>query len=132
MGLAVGEFVGGSALLGAAGAGIAIALPEAPWAMARYAPRLSQVVRNRAAGNAFRDQVADLLRSAGRDVTTEVYKRTPFGGRFIDIEVGLDGETLGGVETKLGGSPYTAAQQLKDWWLGTQGYIVNVVRGPLQ
>lgn len=91
----------------------------------------AQVTINRMAGNAFRDELASLLRQAGREVTTEVYKRTPFGRRFIDIEVSLDGTVLGGIETKVGRSRYTAVQRLKDSWLEwVDGYPVNVARKP--
>ncbi|HEX4826007.1 MAG TPA: RHS repeat-associated core domain-containing protein [Candidatus Polarisedimenticolaceae bacterium] len=92
---------------------------------------LAQVQLNRLAGNAFRDQIANSLRAEGREVVTEVYKNTPFGKRFIDIEVSLDGKVLGGIETKLGNSPYTAAQRAKDaWLLLVEHYQVTVVRGP--
>lgn len=88
-----------------------------------------QVTTNRLAGNAFHDEIAGALRAEGRDVSTGVYKSTPFGKRFIDIEVSKDGQVLGGIETKLGGSRYTPAQRTKDWWLKVNdGYIVNVVR----
>ena len=91
--------------------------------------RASQVQLNRAAGNAFRDEMAGLLQDAGRDVTTEVYKKTPLGPRFIDIEVSQDGRVLSGVETKLDGSRYTPSQRAKDWWLkNIEGYPINVVR----
>jgi len=91
----------------------------------------TSVATNRLAGNAFRDELADLLQKAGRQVETEVYKTTPFGGRFIDIEVSMDGQVLGGIETKLGDSRYLPSQQAKDMWLKLNGYPVNVVRGPL-
>jgi hypothetical protein len=71
------------------------------------------------------------LQKAGRDVATEVYKPTPFGKRFIDIEVSQDGTVLGGIETKVGSSRYGPLQQLKDWWLtNIEGYPVNVARSP--
>jgi RHS repeat-associated protein len=89
------------------------------------------VQANRAAGNALRDEIAQSLRDAGREVATEVYKPTPLGRRFIDIEVSQDGVVLGGVETKLNESPYTPAQRAKDTWLWLmQRYRVNVVRSP--
>jgi hypothetical protein len=92
---------------------------------------LSPVGRNRLIGNAFRDELADLLRKAGRDVDTEVYHWTPFGKRYIDIEVSQNGVILGGIETKVGSSRYTTLQRLKDWWLlRYKGYIVNVARKP--
>lgn len=87
------------------------------------------VTINRVRGDAFRDEIADLLENAGRQVRTEVYKRTPFGPRRIDIEVSLNGKVLGGIETKVGGSPYTPSQRAKDMWLRLiHGYRVNVVR----
>ena len=87
------------------------------------------ITQNKIAGDAFRDELAGALRAEGRDVTTEVYKSTPFGKRFIDIEVSQDGKVLGGIETKVGSSRYTWTQQLKDWWLkDAQGYTVNVAR----
>ena len=73
-----------------------------------------------------------MMKAEGRQVTKEVYKWTPFGKRFIDIEVSLEGQVLGGIETKLGNSAYGVWQRLKDMWLAHfQDYIVNVVRGPL-
>jgi len=90
---------------------------------------IPQVLKNKAAGDAFRDEMASALRNEGRDVATEVYKKTPFGKRFIDIEVSLDGEVLGGVEAKVGGSRYTLLQRVKDTWLRlVEDYPVNVVR----
>ncbi len=84
---------------------------------------------NRIAGNAFRDELATALRAEGRTVETEVYKPTLFGKRYIDLEVSLDGKVLGGIETKVGNSPYTAAQRAKNTWLRLiEKYPVNVVR----
>jgi len=114
------------ALGGAFGQGAAAAaLTFAP--AAKGAP--AQVQVNRAVGNAFRDEIAGLLQKAGRDVQTEVYKKTPFGSRFIDIEVSQGGKVLGGIETKTGGSRYKPSQRSKDRWLkNVEGYPVNVVR----
>jgi len=44
------------------------------------------VQANRAAGNAFRDEIAQQF-ERGMEVEKEVYKWTPVGKRFIDIEV---------------------------------------------
>jgi hypothetical protein len=66
-------------------------------------------------------------------VSTEVFKRTPFGARYIDIEVSQGGRVLGGIETKVGSSPYTPLQRLKDIWLDLNtpgGYPVQLVRKP--
>ncbi len=91
----------------------------------------SLLQRNKAAGDAFRDEMADLMRSAGRDVQTEVYKTTPFGPRVVDIEVSHQGKLLGGIETKVGASPYKAAQQAKDTYLRFfERYPMNLVRKP--
>ncbi|WPU99896.1 RHS repeat-associated core domain-containing protein [Mucilaginibacter sp. cycad4] len=87
---------------------------------------------NKIAGDAFRDELAAALEAEGRTVKTEVFKRTPFGARFIDIEVrDATGEILGGIETKVGSSRYTAMQRLKDIWLAVnEGYHVQLVRKP--
>jgi RHS repeat-associated protein len=93
----------------------------------------AQVQINRAAGNAFRDELANGLIAEGRQVATEVFKRTPFGARYIDIEVSQAGKVLGGIETKVGASRYTPLQRLKDIWLDLNtpgGYPVNLVRKP--
>jgi RHS repeat-associated protein len=99
---------------------------------ARSGPQGAGVQANRAAGNAFRDELATTLRNAGRDVQTEVYKKTVFGARYIDIEVSTkEGAVLGGIETKTGGSRYTPSQRAKDRYLkDVQNYPVNVVRKP--
>lgn len=71
------------------------------------------------------------MESEGREVTKEVVKKTPFGKRIIDIEVSLDGKVLGGIETKVGKSPYLPTQRAKDNWLNVfEGYPVNVIRKP--
>jgi hypothetical protein len=89
------------------------------------------ILRNKAVGDAFRDELAALLTKAGRQVQTEVYKWTPFGKRFIDIEVSQNGTVLGGIEAKTGASRYTSLQRLKDWYLtNMKDYPVNVARGP--
>ena len=90
-----------------------------------------QAALNRALGNAWRDQLAGELEQLGRDVQTEVYKATPFGRRFIDVDVAQGGRSLGGIEAKFGNSPYTPLRQLKDVWLWMrQGYRVDLVRYP--
>ena len=84
---------------------------------------------NKAAGDAFRDKIADILVQNGKTVTKEVGKKTPFGWRYIDIEVSQGGKVLGGIETKLGGSRYTTEQAAKDWYLKiVHNYTVDVVR----
>jgi hypothetical protein len=86
------------------------------------------VAANRASGNAFRDTIAAILRSAGYTVQLEVVKRTPLGKRIIDIEVSLAGKVLGGIETKVGRSRYLPLQKLKDRWLRSEGYVVSLIR----
>jgi RHS repeat-associated protein len=88
----------------------------------------SLVQANRTAGNLFRDELAAALRAEGRIVNTEVFKRTPFGPRYMDLDVWHKGVNLGGIETKVGGSRYLSLQKLKDAWLGANGYPVNLVR----
>lgn len=91
----------------------------------------AQVTINRLAGNAFRDELAAALEAEGRTVSKEVFKRTPFGARYIDIEVEYGGKVLGGIETKVGSSRYTPLQRIKDVWLDfntTGGYPVQLVR----
>ncbi len=54
----------------------------------------------------------------------------PLCTRVIDIEVkDNQGNILGGVETKVGNSPYTPSQRAKDTWLKMfDNYSVNVIR----
>ncbi len=86
---------------------------------------------NRIQGNAFRDEVAQLFRSLGYEVETEVFKPTPFGPRFVDIEISREGKVLGGLETKVGGSRYRAAQRAKDMYLKlVEKYEVKPLRKP--
>ena len=97
--------------------------------------QVAQVTLNRAAGNAWRDELADLMRQIpGRVVNKEVYKWTPFGKRFIDVDIRVAGEEfemyLGGIEAKAGAARYGPWQRLKDLWLGYQNYPVTVVRKP--
>ena len=93
--------------------------------------KVATVTANRAAGNQFRDELAEALRAEGRDAVTEVYKWTPFGARYIDIEVRVGGIPLGGIEAKVGGSRYLPLQRLKDLWLhAVKDYPVNLVRKP--
>jgi len=62
-------------------------------------------------------------------VATEVYKKTPYGERFIDIEVSQNGTILGGIETKAADSPHGMLQHLKDLWLKyNKGYPVTIIR----
>ncbi|PTT36045.1 hypothetical protein DBR28_11470 [Chryseobacterium sp. HMWF028] len=88
----------------------------------------SLVQTNRDAGNAFRDELAAALRAEGREVTTEAFKKTPYGKRFMDIEVIMPNGKPAGIETKVGGSRYHTLQRLKDDWLRDNGYPVQVVR----
>jgi len=63
------------------------------------------------------------------DSAPEVYKPTPYGGRYMDIDVWMNGKNLGGIEAKVGSSRYIPSQRLKDWWLKhAMNYTVHVVR----
>jgi RHS repeat-associated protein len=88
------------------------------------------VQRNKAVGDKFRDDVADFFRKNGYEVATEIVKHTPFGPRRIDVDISLNGRSLGGIETKAGNSRYTPSQRAKDEFLRRVGYIVNLFRGP--
>ncbi|HEX6809773.1 MAG TPA: RHS repeat-associated core domain-containing protein, partial [Gemmatimonadaceae bacterium] len=95
--------------------------------------QVARVTANRAAGNAFRDEIADLFKKNGYVVNKEVYKSTIFGGRYIDIQVEKDGVVLGGIEAKASNSArYSLSQRAKDAYLKyVDGYTVNVVRPSL-
>lgn len=88
----------------------------------------AQIIKNKIQGDLFRDQLAQQLRAAGREVHIEVSKRTPFGRRFMDIEIRQNGVPVGGIETKTGKSRYTPSQRAKDEWLKMNGYPVNLAR----
>ncbi len=91
----------------------------------------SNVRDNNRRGQEAEDEVAADLEGAGFDIDRQVQKGTPFGPRVIDIEVkDKDGNVLGGVEVKSGGSRYRADQRSKDEWLRRNGYPVNVIRKP--
>jgi hypothetical protein len=108
-----------------------VAVIEGEEAIVVSEARQSLVQANRTAGNAFRDELADLLRKDGFEVATEVYKKTPFGKRFIDIEMSKAGEVLGGIETKVGGSRYLSSQRIKDFYLSAvKDYTVTLIRRP--
>ncbi|KPJ65106.1 MAG: hypothetical protein AMJ43_11415 [Coxiella sp. DG_40] len=84
---------------------------------------------NRLRGNAYRDEVGSLMKKEGYDIRFERRYDTPYGRRYIDIEVSKDAKVLGGIETKVGSSRYMPDQQLKDQWLyRVKGYVVTVVR----
>lgn len=65
---------------------------------------------NRKNGLNFQNEIADLLERNGYKVKQNRYFETPFGRRYIDIDVSKDGKNLGGIEVKYGGSRYTASQ----------------------
>ncbi len=137
------------ALLALVAAGAAVLVPEAvaaadgtlgAWLLRSLTARQTAaliaaagagVQENQKAGNAFRDLVAQAIRAKGNNATTEICKWTPFGKRFIDVEVSTpEGEVLGGIEAKLGDSAYIASQRAKDAWLWIMdGYRVNLIRG---
>lgn len=129
--LAAGGIVGGLRAFGARVAGAVVEaglIPGGESAVTGTVSKAARLAANKVRGDAFRDQIADGLEAAGRDVQKEVAKRTPFGRRNIDIEVSKGGKVLGGIETKTGKSPYILRQRVKDAYLRLEGYIVNVVR----
>ena len=109
-------------------------VPQAKQQAEEQASRASPTVQeNRAVGTAFENEIADAFRRGGPDykVEQQVYKWTPFGKRFIDIQISFKDKVLGGIETKVGNSRYTTLQRLKDHYLlHVEGYRVNVVREP--
>jgi len=53
---------------------------------------------------------------------------TPAGEQVLDIAVyNEDGDLLGYIETKSGGASYGGKQLLKDEWLRSKGYLIDVV-----
>jgi hypothetical protein len=95
---------------------------------AEAAGKAARLQANKAAGDAFRDQIADELRRAGKDVATEVRMNTPLGPRVIDVEVRVDGVGIGGIEAKSGGARRGPRQRAKDEWLRENGYPIHEVR----
>jgi len=125
-----GEIIGGFAEAGEVGGTLDDAVEEGI-EQGMEEVESAGVQANKAAGDSWRDEVAEGLQQEGREVSTEVTKKTPFGVRRIDIEVKYGGKVQGGIETKVGSSPYTPAQRIKDLWLEKiEGYPVNVVRKP--
>lgn len=122
-----GVTIAASGVAGLARGGVVASEELAPAVASKSMP---QVLINQMTGNAFRDNVADFMSSQGRVVEKEVMKKTPFGRRFIDVEVSdTDGNVLGGIETKTGGARYAPSQRAKDMYLKLfSKYIVNVVR----
>jgi len=129
-----GAYSGAAFMMATAGAGMLMGPSVAPAAgptnRAATAPAAARptVGGNKAAGDAFRDEVAAAFEANGYQVRTEVVKQTPFGRRVIDVEVSRGGQVLGGIETKVGKSRYHARQRAKDEYLRRSGYPVTVVR----
>ncbi len=124
------QFFGSIAELGAMGLGAkAVAGEEMAAANAGKSSKASQLSKNKAKGDAFRDEIAELFEKNGYEVEKEVTKKTPFGNRRLDMEVKKDGKVLGGIETKTGDSPYKPSQRAKDKWLQIfERYFVDLVR----
>ena len=95
------------------------------------ATELSGIQANRVMGDAAADELAESLRQAGLTVEREVPYSTPIGTRVADLRVSADGQVRGLLEVKVGNSPYTAAQRLKDFFIQSiYGHATNVVRYP--
>jgi RHS repeat-associated protein len=77
----------------------------------------TSLAENKAAGDAFRDQLVDLLGKQGYDVTPEVNFPTPFGNRRFDLVVRRGGEIVYAIEAKIGNSRYRPSQRAKDFFL---------------
>lgn len=103
---------------------------------------LSQLAKNRLAGQAFGENVASRLASETdfNVVGQQVGVKTPFGTRVMDI-LAERNDSLVNFEIKRGGSPYGPAQRATDAYMarvgvdlgdGTRTKIPTVViRGPL-
>ncbi len=96
------------------------------------ATELTGIQANKVMGDAAADELAASLRQAGLTVEREVPYSTPIGTRMADLRVSdPDGTVRGLIEVKVGNSPYTAAQQLKDFFIQSiYGTPTNVVRYP--
>jgi hypothetical protein len=104
---------------------------EATAATAPTKKTKGQIVKaNREKGIAAENEIADQLRKQGFDVNQHVTRETPFGRRVVDIEVWKDGELLGGIEVKTGGSRYMPQQRAADQWLNSHGYPTYLMRLP--
>ena len=75
---------------------------------------VAQVRLNYAAGKAFESEMATAYRAAGFEVRQGVYYRTAIGRRFVDLEVRWKGVPVRLIELKVGASPYTVFQRMKD------------------
>jgi RHS repeat-associated protein len=85
---------------------------------------------NRGKGKDFENFLADLFFGLGFDVGTQTGVNTPRGMRWIDIDLRW-GNWTGGIESKVGDSPYTKAQQWKDRWMNRNGkYPTRLIRFP--
>jgi len=85
---------------------------------------------NKKKGDDFRDLVRDIADVLGFGGGIERPFNTPRGRRFMDVDLSW-GNWTGGIETKVGDSPYTPSQQAKDRWLNRNGrYPVRVIRFP--
>jgi hypothetical protein len=90
---------------------------------------LSGITANKVMGDAAADELAASLRQAGMTVEREVPYSTPIGTRIADLRVSLDGQVRGLIEVKVGDSPYTVDQRLKDFFIQSIfGHPTNLVR----
>lgn len=88
----------------------------------------SGILENKAAGDAFRDEVAAEIEKTGKKVRREVRVDTPFGARYLDIEVTepATGE-LSAVEAKSHNARYRPSQRAKDEYLKRVLKLVTTV-----
>src|SRR6185503_640984 len=84
----------------------------------------TNVTQNKLAGDAFRDELIDLFKNQGYDVSPpEVPYHTPFGSRRFDLVVSKGGEIVAAIEAKLGNSRYIPSQRAKDAFLKKFGKV---------
>jgi hypothetical protein len=83
----------------------------------------ARIALNKAAGDAFRDAVAQQLGGAANGIKTEVFQTTTLGARFIDV---LNTNRLAAFETKVGRTSFDSsvrAQVAKDIELLSTGQL---------
>jgi hypothetical protein len=88
------------------------------------------VKENRAAGKAFEAKFENSLDKCGCNYRSQVYFKTPTGGRFLDQVIYDDkGNPIQGFECKQGGARYSGRQAAKDAWIESNfGFPIDVVR----
>ena len=90
------------------------------------------VLRNARRGRQLEEQLVRFYEGHGWSVRYNRARMTPYGLRRVDLELSRGGRILRRIEAKVGSSPYTRMQQLKDTWLTQHQGLppVQVIRVP--